>query len=432
MGDDLSELGGLGGRLSDLPGTADDDYDNDDNESADSELDRVASRYLSINANTTILKPIDTKLLPSKAGSLASSTTGSRLASGASTPNGLVLRKKLGEGSFGAVYLAKLRSQDVAVKVIQEQPQYENREVGILRKLKEAPHPNIVRLIETFKSKNCTNIVMEFLPYDLQKLMSALPKKSRLARSKVGFFAYQLLRALAHIHGMGIAHRDVKPPNILVDPNSGVLKLADFGSAKKLVPGQANTSYITSRFYRAPEAILDNQHYDTKIDIWAFGCILAEMWASKVLFTGSDQVDQLVCIVRKRGSPTVEQLMALNPHLQGSCLTFAECGREAKDWGTILSMRDVPPELVQTLDASLAWVPEDRLTAIELVALPYLDPVRMDPPPHLEGVFDFTDYEVRNHERLLPLLSSVHSRLQRRRSSPMKAPGVFTEKHLQS
>jgi serine/threonine protein kinase len=255
LGDDLSELGGLGGRLSDLPGTADDDYDNDDNESADSELDRVASRYLSINANTTILKPIDTKLLPSKAGSLASSTTGSRLASGASTPNGLVLRKKLGEGSFGAVYLAKLRSQDVAVKVIQEQPQYENREVGILRKLKEAPHPNIVRLIETFKSKNCTNIVMEFLPYDLQKLMSALPKKSRLARSKVGFFAYQLLRALAHIHGMGIAHRDVKPPNILVDPNSGVLKLADFGArrswcrAKRIRPTLPHASTEHRRQY---------------------------------------------------------------------------------------------------------------------------------------------------------------------------------------
>jgi glycogen synthase kinase 3 beta len=411
MGDDFR---GDGEGLADLPAAVDGD-ESDEDQSMDSELDRLASKYLSLNAKT-ILKPIDSKLLPSKANSLGSSASGSRLASGANTPNGLILRKKLGEGSFGAVYLAKLRGEDVAVKVVQESTQFENREVAILRNLKDAPHPNIVRLIETFKSKNCTNIVMEYMPYDLHKLMSALPAKSRLARQKVIFFAYQLLRALAHIHGMGIAHRDLKPPNILVDPQSGVLKLADFGSAKKLVNGQANTTYITSRFYRAPEAVLDNQHYTTKIDIWAFGCILTEMLTSKILFTGADQVDQLVCIVRKRGSPTVAQLMALNPHLHGSCLSFAECGREPKDWGAVLAMRSVPSETEQILESTLAWVPSDRSDAINLLALPYFDAVRMDPPLHIEGVFDFTEYEVKHHESLLPQLSSVHSRLHRRRS----------------
>ena len=64
---------------------------------------------------------------------------------------------------------------------------------------------------------------------------------------------YQLFRGLAYIHAQNICHRDVKPENILLDPNTGVLKLGDLGSAKKLVKGQVNVSYIGSRYCRPPE-----------------------------------------------------------------------------------------------------------------------------------------------------------------------------------
>lgn len=76
---------------------------------------------------------------------------------------------------------------------------------------------------------------------------------------------YQLFRSLAFIHSLGICHRDIKPQNLLLDPETGILKLCDFGSAKHLVKGEPNVSYICSRYYRAPELIFGAIDYTTKI-----------------------------------------------------------------------------------------------------------------------------------------------------------------------
>lgn len=81
-------------------------------------------------------------------------------------------------------------------------------------------------------------------------------------------YMYQLFRSLAYIHSLGICHRDIKPQNLLLDPESGVLKLCDFGSAKHLVKGEPNVSYICSRYYRAPELIFGAIDYTTKIGMF--------------------------------------------------------------------------------------------------------------------------------------------------------------------
>ena len=78
-------------------------------------------------------------------------------------------------------------------------------------------------------------------------------------------YMYQLFRSLAYIHALGVCHRDIKPQNLLLDPESGVLKLCDFGSAKHLVRGEPNVSYICSRYYRAPELIFGATDYTTNI-----------------------------------------------------------------------------------------------------------------------------------------------------------------------
>lgn len=78
-------------------------------------------------------------------------------------------------------------------------------------------------------------------------------------------YMYQLFRSLAYIHSLGICHRDIKPQNLLLDPESAVLKLCDFGSAKQLLQGEPNVSYICSRYYRAPELIFGAINYTTKI-----------------------------------------------------------------------------------------------------------------------------------------------------------------------
>lgn len=82
---------------------------------------------------------------------------------------------------------------------------------------------------------------------------------------EIKIYIYQLFRSLAYIHSQGICHRDIKPQNLLLDPNTGVLKLCDFGSAKILVQNEPNVSYICSRYYRAPELIFGATNYTTKI-----------------------------------------------------------------------------------------------------------------------------------------------------------------------
>lgn len=90
----------------------------------------------------------------------------------------------------------------------------------------------------------------------------------------VKLYTYQMFRSLAYIHAKGICHRDIKPQNLLVDPNPHILNLCDFGSAKKLVKGEPNVSYICSRYYRAPELIFGATDYTPSIDIWSTGELL--------------------------------------------------------------------------------------------------------------------------------------------------------------
>lgn len=80
-------------------------------------------------------------------------------------------------------------------------------------------------------------------------------------------YSYQLLRSLAYIHSIGICHRDIKPQNLLLDPEAAIVKLCDFGSAKVLVKGEPNVSYICSRYYRAPELIFGSTNYTTTIGL---------------------------------------------------------------------------------------------------------------------------------------------------------------------
>jgi glycogen synthase kinase 3 beta len=100
----------------------------------------------------------------------------------------------------------------------------------------------------------------------------------------------------------------------LVDPSSHVLKLCDFGSAKRIVKGESNVSYICSRYYRAPELIFGATDYTAAIDVWSTGCVIAELLLGQPLFPGESGVDQLVEIIKVLGTPTREQIHSMNPN----------------------------------------------------------------------------------------------------------------------
>ena len=122
----------------------------------------------------------------------------------------------------------------------------------------------------------------------------------------VRHFMWQLLQGLKSIHEKDITHRDLKPENILLQypyeigkgKNENYLdstvKICDFGSAKKISKDHMNTPYIVSRYYRAPELILGCSDYTNKIDIWATGCIFAELLCLRPLFPGKSEGSQLI------------------------------------------------------------------------------------------------------------------------------------------
>jgi len=193
------------------------------------------------------------------------------------------------------------------------------------------------------------NLVLEYIPETVYKVARHYSKnKQTIPVSYIKLYMYQLFRSLAYIHSLGICHRDIKPQNLLLDPSTGVLKLCDFGSAKHLVRGEPNVSYICSRYYRAPELIFGAIDYTTKIgkhskihfdnlwhhfhsvirnrisacidtflfvsDVWSAGCVLAELLLGQPIFPGDSGVDQLVEIIKVLGTPTREQIREMNPN----------------------------------------------------------------------------------------------------------------------
>ena len=122
------------------------------------------------------------------------------------------------------------------------------------------------RLMIEQKEEVFLNLVLEFVPETVYRASRFFNKmKTTMPVLEIKIYIYQLFRSLAYIHSQGICHRDIKPQNLLLDPNTGVLKLCDFGSAKILVENEPNVSYICSRYYRAPELIFGATNYTTKI-----------------------------------------------------------------------------------------------------------------------------------------------------------------------
>jgi glycogen synthase kinase 3 beta len=289
-------------------------------------------------------------------------------------------QRMIGHGSFGAVFLAKVGGTEevVAIKKVLQDRRFKNRELQIMRQLAKQPHPHIVKLKHHFISKGSKtddvylNLVLEYVPetvYSIAKHYSR--NKESVPLLTVKLYMYQLARALAHIHGMGICHRDIKPQNLLVNPETLTLKLCDFGSAKMLVKGEANVAYICSRYYRAPELIFGSTDYSCAIDVWSQGCVLAELLLGNPIFPGASAVDQLVEIIKVLGSPTKDELMAMNPNYK----EFKFPQIRAQPFARIFDPR-TPVDAIDLTSKMLFYVPTRRHKAIEACGHTFFDDIR--------------------------------------------------------
>ena len=322
-------------------------------------------------------------------------------------------------GAFGSVHVVDTPSAPtgrVAVKRVAETPGHENRELETCIRLALDPHAGIVRVLgywtETegteklpvvdgtapepgplHKTPQTLYLVMEFLPETLRGVLDRLAESTmRMKTGRMTSMVGQLASALRHLEKLGLMHRDLKPENVLVDVQTNRLVLCDFGSAKfverdcSLNSGSGSTkpsaTYVCTRFYRSPELILGRDLYSTSVDIWSFGCIVAEFAYGGPLFTGDTQVEVMSRIIRIRGMVTVDDIahMPTSVPEPPSALNLDALGVgvqqiAARPWSKVFARRVGNGRRVGTsygawyeemLDACLQWSPARRVSARDL------------------------------------------------------------------
>mmetsp|Transcript_4665 Transcript_4665/g.7926 ORF Transcript_4665/g.7926 Transcript_4665/m.7926 type:complete len:245 (-) Transcript_4665:133-867(-) len=213
---------------------------------------------------------------------------------------------------------------------------------------------------------------MEHIPETLYKVMkNYMKQKQNVPEIFVKLYAYQLLRAIAYIHSMGICHRDIKPQNVLVDFDNNIIKLCDFGSAKQLIKGEPNISYICSRYYRAPELIFGNTEYDCSIDVWSVGCVIAELMLTMPIFPGESGVDQIVEIIKILGTPSKADIRSMNPHYK----EFKFPQISPITWDKVFKP-NTNPEAIKFVSRLLVYNPKERPNPLEALEDRYFDELR--------------------------------------------------------
>jgi len=282
------------------------------------------------------------------------------------------IERIIGSGSFGAVLAGTCESTGVAIalKRVLQDKRYKNRELSILKML---DHPCVVRLIDSFYSQASPtgdvflNVVMDYLPCNLHEAAKTyIQRHEPFPRILIKVFGFQMFRALTYLHAQNLCHRDIKPQNILCDVNTGEMRMCDFGSAKILNPDEPNVSYICSRFYRAPELILGACQYTTAVDVWSVGCVLAELFIGRPIFMGDTNRQQIQMIMRIIGSPTRDQVTAMNKDYPKGRLPDIP----RAPWSKVF--RHLPEdEPLDVIEKILVYDPNERPKAAQLLLHPW-------------------------------------------------------------
>ena len=209
---------------------------------------------------------------------------------------------RIGEGMDGVVLKCRESGQLVAMKKFKdsdEDDQVRKTALREVRLLKQLRHENVVRLTEVFRRKGKLYLVFEYVERtileDLEQHMDGL------SAEETKRLMWQLVKSILYCHRHRILHRDIKPENFLISKD-GVLKLCDFGFKRPQGgPGAKYTVYVATRWYRAPELLVDDQKYGRGVDEWAIGCMFVEIATGQPLFPGESDVDHLWLIMKCLG-----------------------------------------------------------------------------------------------------------------------------------
>ncbi|XP_032366090.1 mitogen-activated protein kinase 4 [Etheostoma spectabile] len=288
--------------------------------------------------------------------------------------------RPLGTGVTGLVLSAvdERSRQRVAIKKLVMRDalamKHALREVRITRRLH---HENVVRVNEVLApyglplprdptQLSALYIVQECMETDLARLLEQGP----LPTGHATLLFYQLLRGLKFIHSANVLHRDLKPANIFINTDQLLLKIGDFGLARIVDPHYSHKGYLSkalvTKWYCSPRLLLSPNNYTKAIDMWAAGCILAEMLTGRMLFAGAHELEQMqlilntVPVLREEDRQDLLQVMP----------SYVSHGWSVKKPFSGL-LPEVDAQAVDLLERILTFNPMDRLTAEAALSHPF-------------------------------------------------------------
>ncbi|KAL1220743.1 Mitogen-activated protein kinase 11 [Cardamine amara subsp. amara] len=286
--------------------------------------------------------------------------------------------RPIGRGASGIVCAAwnSLTGEEIAIKKIGKA--FANiidakRTLREIKLLKHMDHINVVAIKDIIRPPqrenfNDVHIVYELMDTDLHQIIRS---NQPLTDDHSRFFLYQLLRGLKYVHSANVLHRDLKPSNLLLNANCD-LKIGDFGLARTKSETDFMTEYVVTRWYRAPELLLNCSEYTAAIDIWSVGCILGETMTRETLFPGKDYVQQLRLITELIGSPDDSSLGFLR---SDNARRYVKQLPQYPRQNFAARFPNMSVDAVDLLQKMLVFDPNRRITVDEALCHPYLAPL---------------------------------------------------------
>jgi len=308
----------------------------------------------------------------------------------------------IANGSFGTVSkgLNRITGEPVAIKTMKHRYfSWEEclslREIKSLRKL---THPNLVKLKEVIRVNDELHLVFEYLDMNLYQFVK--DRTRAFPEPQVRAILYQVLQGLAFLHKHGYFHRDIKPENLLL--SEGICKIADFGQAREIRSKPPFTDYVSTRWYRAPEVLLKSSNYNSPVDLFALGCIMAELYNLRPFAPGSNENDQMFKLCSILGAPSVEQWP------EGFKLA-SQCGYHFPGLPAQSLSVLVPGscfEGVQLMGELFQWNPQRRITAAQSLGHAYFQnflPILINPASYADLDGTFSDWPSVGKPKIKPI-----------------------------
>jgi male germ cell-associated kinase len=282
------------------------------------------------------------------------------------------IQKVLGDGTFGVVYRAINNDTGEVVAIKKMKRKFSNweecRNLREVKSLIKLSHPNIMLLKEVLKVKDELYLVFEFLSQNLFQAYGALKEKGKtFTEDQLRSIIYQSSTALAYMHKHGFFHRDLKPENILIHRDK--VKLADFGLAREIRSRPPYTDYVSTRWYRGPELLLKCTNYNSPVDIFALGCIMAELFMNAPLFSGGSELEQMYKICSVLGTPSKDSWA--EGYRLASQIGFNFPQFNPVSLSSIIT--NASQDALNLLSEMLQFDPQKRITAAGILQHPWLE-----------------------------------------------------------